>query len=128
MSTSVQIVVGMLAVLGYMVAPAILIWGWARWAQQPRLRTIPSTLSLLGFILASASALLAVSAMIYARIHGFRFYDPMLLRIMGIGSLLSVGGFVFGLSGIWKANPVRWHAPVSAVATLAFWLLAATME
>ncbi len=128
MSTSVQIVVGMLAVLGYMVAPATLIWGWARWAQQPRLRTIPSTLSLLGFILASASALLAVSAMIYARIHGFRFYDPMLLRIMGIGSLLSVGGFVFGLSGIWKANPVRWHAPVSAVATLAFWLLAATME
>jgi hypothetical protein len=66
--------------------------------------------------------------MIYARVHGFRFYDPMLLRIMGIGSLLSVGGFVFGLSGIWKANPVRWHAPVSAVATLAFCLLAASME
>jgi len=30
MSALVQIIVGMLAVLGYLVAPAALIWGWGR--------------------------------------------------------------------------------------------------
>jgi len=128
MSTSVQIIVGTLAVLGYVLAPVLLIWGWARWAQRPKSRTLSSILSLLGFILASASALLALSAIVYARIHGFRFYDPLLLKIMGVGFVFSFCSLVFGLSGIWKASSLRWHTPVSAVAMIAFWLLAASME
>ncbi|MFZ0561850.1 MAG: hypothetical protein WAM43_09575 [Terriglobales bacterium] len=128
MSTSVEIIVGILAIVGYLLAPVVLVWGWVRWIQQPKLRTISAVLSLLGFILASASALLAVSAAGYAQIHRFGFYDPSLMKIMAIGFLLSVGGFLFGVAGVWKSSSLRWHAPVSAVATLAFWLLAASME
>ena len=128
MSTSVQFIVGTLAVLCYVIAPVVLVWGWARWAQRPKLRTVSSALSLLGFILASTSALLAVSAIVYARIHGFRFYDRLLLRIMAVGVVLSLGGFVLGISGVWKVSSLRWHTPVSALAMLAFWLLAASRE
>jgi hypothetical protein len=32
------------------------------------------------------------------------------------------------LSGIWRDNPLRWYAPVSAIATMAFWLLQAAMQ
>ena len=128
MSTPVGIFVAILAILGYTVAPITCVWGWARWGQRPKLRTIPSILSLLGFTLASASALLAASAIAYAQIHNFAYYDPKLLKIMRGGVLLSLAGLVFGLSGIWKANPLRWHAPVSAVATLALWVLTASME
>ncbi len=56
MSTSVEIIVGILAIVGYLLAPVVLVWGWVRWIQQPKLRTISAVLSLLGFILASASA------------------------------------------------------------------------
>jgi len=64
----------------------------------------------------------------YAVTHGFGWYDPLLLRGMLVGLLLSLGGILFGLGGVWRPNPLRWHAPISAVATLAFWLLTASME
>ena len=128
MSTSVQVLAVLLAILGYLGAPITLIWGWARWAVLPKSRTVPSMLSLLGFILASASALLAISTLAYAFGHRFAYYDPQLLKIMRAGVLLSLGGLVFGLSGVWKANALRWHAPVSAAATFAFWFLMASME
>jgi hypothetical protein len=96
---------------------------------QPKPKTVPAILSLLGFMLASASALLAVSAIAYSLIRGgFRYYDPVLMRIFGVGSLLSLGGLVFGLAGVWRPSSLRWHAPVSAIATLAFWIAAATGE
>jgi 4-amino-4-deoxy-L-arabinose transferase-like glycosyltransferase len=128
MTTSVGIIMGILAVVGYLLAPVVLVWGWVRWIHQPKLRTISAVLSLLSFILASASALLAVSAAGYAQIHRFGYYDPSLMKIEAIGFLLSIGGFIFGVGGIWRSSSLRWHAPVSAVATLAFWLLAASME
>jgi hypothetical protein len=129
MSTSVQVTVGILVVLGYLLSPAMLIWGWARWFRQPKLRSLPAILSLLGFILATTSALLAVSAIVYAQvIRDFPYYDPMLMRIFGIGALLSIGGLVLGMGGLWQGNSLRWHAPVFAVATLAFWILSAVGE
>jgi len=89
---------GILIAVGYLGSPIILIWVWARWASQVRLRTVPSILSLTGFTLATASALLAVSSIAYALvIQGFRYYDPLLLRIFRWGILLSLGGIVFGL-------------------------------
>jgi hypothetical protein len=50
--------------------------------------TLFSVLSLIGFTLASASGLLAVSSVLYAHaIGGFPFYDPRLLRIYRWGDL-----------------------------------------
>jgi hypothetical protein len=126
MSRSIQVVFGILFALGYLVAPIMLIWGWARWMAQPKPRTAASILSLIGFILATASAVLAIVSVIYAHvIHGFPFYDPLLLRIFRWGLLLSGAGFVFGISGVWGRSSLRWHAPACAVGTVAFWMPAA---
>ena len=128
MSTSVEVTVGVLAILGYLVAPVTLVWGWAHWSRLPKVRTISSILSLTGFVLASTSALLAISTIAFAQVHRFPFYDPLLMRIYAAGFLLSLGAVIFGISGVWRANSLRWHAPVSGIATLAFWFLVASME
>jgi hypothetical protein len=60
--------------------------------------------------------------------HHFPYYDPLLLRVFRIGVLISLGGIVFGISGVWRPSPLRWHAPVCAVGMLTFWILAASGE
>ena len=70
----------------YVALPVLLIWGWVRCAHD----TIPRTMSFMGFSLARVSALLALFAVLYARlIHSFPYYDPTLMRIYGFGCLLS---------------------------------------
>ena len=128
MSISVQIIFGILIVLGYLVTPIVLIWGWARWTREPRQRTVPAILSLVGFILATASAILALGSVAYAQVHHFPYYDPLLLRIFRWGGLLSIVGILFGIGGVWRPGSLRWHAPLCGVGMLAFWLLAAEGE
>jgi hypothetical protein len=123
-----SVISGILIFLGYLVAPVVLIWGWAWWGVQPKLKTIPSTLSLIGFVLATASAALAVSSAVYAQIHRFPYYDPLLLRIFRWGLLLSLAGILFGIGGVWRKNSLRWHTPICALGTLAFWIVAASGE
>ena len=127
MSTSVSVIVGILAALVYLVAPAVLIWGWLRWKNLPKDWRIPSILSFSGFSLATLSALLAISAIAVAHVHHFDFYDPALMKIFGIGFLLS-GGLALSIGGIWRRSVLQWHAPVCAIGTLAFWVLAAAGE
>ena len=70
----------------YAGLPAWMIWGWVRWFRRAPPRTLPSSLSLIGLTLATASGLLAVSSVLYAHaIGGFPFYDPRLLRIYRCG-------------------------------------------
>jgi len=128
MSIFIQVVFFALIVFSYVISPVVLIWGWVRWVERSNLRTVSSILSLFGFILATASALLAVSSIAYAQAHAFRFYDPSLLRIFRWGALLSIAGLLLGIGGVWRKNSLRWHSPVSALGTLAFWLLAAEGE
>jgi hypothetical protein len=128
MSTFSDVMFGIMFVFGYLGSPIMLIWGWARWLTQPKLRTIPAILSLISFALATAAALLAVSTIAIAQFHHFPYYDPLLLRIFRWGTLLSLGGMVVGVSGVWGRSSLRWHAPVSAAAILTFWILAASFE
>ena len=128
MSISVQIIFGILIVLGYLVTPVALIWGWTRWARRPKQQTVSAILSLFGFIFATASGILAVSSVAFAQVHHFPYYDPLLLRIFRWGGLLSLAGILFGISGVWRPGPLRWHAPACGVGMLAFWLLAAEGE
>jgi hypothetical protein len=129
MSVSTQVFVGVLFGFGYVVPPVMLFWGWARWLRRPKQRSIASTLSLVGLGFATASGLLALSSAVYAQlIHGFPFYDPLLLRIFRTGFLLSLAGIVFGISGAMRPNSLRWHAPLSAAGMLAFWFVAALGE
>ena len=128
MSISTDIIFGILIVIGYLVTPVALIWGWTGWVRQPRQRTVPAILSLTGFVFATASAVLAASSVAYAQVHHFPFYDPLLLRIFRWGSLLSLAGILFGIGGAWRPGPLRWQAPACGLGMLAFWVLAAEGE
>jgi hypothetical protein len=111
------------------VAPAMLVWGWARWiVQRPRLWTISSTLSFIGFLLASASALFSLWVILYASGGGFqRLPDySFFYRCIRRGAIISLLGVAFALGGVWRRSPLRWQAPAGAVGTFAFWLLATT--
>lgn len=109
--------------------PVVFAWGWVRWVRRPQPRTLPALLSLVGFLLATTSGLLAISMLSYAHvIGGFPYYDPTLLRIYRWGTLLSLSGVLSGLIGLWQPGPLRWHAPACAVGTLLFWIAAASTE
>jgi hypothetical protein len=56
------------------------------------------------------------------------FYDPSLMKIMRWGLMLSLAGFLFAVGGAWRKSSLRWHAPVCAFGTFAFWILAAERE
>ena len=56
----------LIAVAITLFVPALLIWGWVRWAKNETPRSRSSTLSLVGFALATASATLAVCTHLYA--------------------------------------------------------------
>lgn len=103
---TIQIIFGILVVIGYFVTPVALIWGWTRWTRQPKQRAVPAILFLTGFVFATASAVLAVSSVAYAQVHHFSYYDPLLLRIFRCGGLLSLAGIIFGIGGMWRPGPL----------------------
>jgi hypothetical protein len=118
-----------LIVLGYLVAPTMLVWGWARWIKEPpRLWTISSTLSFIGFLLASASGLFALWVIFYGSSGGFeRLPDySFFYWCIARGAVLSLLAIAFAIGGVWQRNSLRWQAPASAVGTFAFWLAATT--
>jgi hypothetical protein len=128
MSISTNITMVFLLVLGYLVTPVMLIWGWARWTRSPKPKTFTFILSLSAFVLATCSALLAVSTHVYAHFHPFDFYDPVLMRIYRWGTVLSLGAVLFAIGGIWRNSSLRWHAFVCALGTLSLWVMAAASE
>ncbi len=128
MSKSSDVILAILFGVAYLVPPILLVWGWLRWTVRPRLWNTSSVLSVIGFALATLSALLAISTIAYAQVHHFPYYDPLLLRIFRSGALLSLGGFVFGVGGVWRPSPLRWHAAASALAMLWFWIVVASGE
>ena len=116
-------------VLIYGVVPALTVWGWIRWARRPKLWSFCSISSLAGFGFATASALLAMSSIIYAHaIGGFSYYDRHLLAIFRWSFLLSVVAFLLAIGGVWRRNVLRWHALTCAIGMALFWIAAATGE
>jgi hypothetical protein len=107
----------------------VLISGWVRYAKHKQPRTLYSNLSLISFTLASVSALLAISSMLYAdALGGFPYYDPRLLRIFGWGGLLSIGGIAFAIGGVRQSSALRWHGLCFSAAMLLFWFMSAMGE
>ena len=113
----------------YLALPAVMASGWIRWAKRSQPRNLSAILSLISFSLGTASGLLAIFTVLYAlAIRSFPHYDPLLLTIYLLGVLLSLAGIVFGIGGVWRPSPVRWHAPVCAVGMLLFWFMQAGGE
>jgi hypothetical protein len=113
----------------YIALPAVMIWGWVRWEKRTQPRNLSSILSLIGLALATASCLLAISSVVYARaIGGFSYNAPSLLRIYRCGSYLSLAAIIFAVSGVWHPNPQRWHALAGAIGMLLYWSISAMGE
>lgn len=58
----------------------------------------------------------------------FPYYDPTLMKIFGLGSLLALLAICASFAGIWRKNALRWHALASGVGMLAFWIVAMSGE
>lgn len=126
---AVQWVLLALAIVLYVGLPVTIFTGWKRWVRRSPEDRFTAFISLPGFVLASMSAVLAiVTTLDSIATGGFRFYAPSLLMICKIGLLLSLGGFVLGLGGVWKRNPLRWYAPVLSLGMLLLWLFWASGE
>jgi hypothetical protein len=111
------------------VTPLVMVWGWIRWARHEKRWTILAILSFIGFVLASASAALAVSSFIYGNIiGGWPYYDPRLIRIFACGALLSALALLSSFAGVWRRNTLRWYALFCSFGTLVFWIATAGME
>ena len=111
-----------IVLLGGLVA--WVLWGWKTWMRrrsEPRSASVVA--SVIGFSLASLSALLQIGTGIYAlSFGGLPFMDPTLLRIYGIGLLLSTLGLISGLCGSFRNGPLRFKAPALSTFLLLLWL------
>ena len=97
--------------------------------QERESATLCSRLTRAGFVFGTASAALATLSTLYAlMIGGFPYYDPLLLRIYGIGMLLSCVGILFALTGLWRRSNLRWHGIVLPTSMLLLWVLWASSE
>lgn len=80
-------------------------------------------------MLGTVSVLFAIGGVIYAVARGgFRYYDPVLVRIYQMGSLVSLFAAVFAILGIWRSSPLRWHALILSLGMLFLWLVWAAAE
>jgi hypothetical protein len=109
---------------------AWVIWGWVNWAQRrPAFLSAATVFSVIGFSLASLSALLQIGSGVYAQFNGgFPFNDPTLLHIYGIGLLLSLLGLLSGLCGLFRDGPLRFKAPALSAFLLLLWFAHAISE
>jgi hypothetical protein len=136
MTPSTVALLAIMMPLAYLVAPGTIIWGWRRWVKRrPQQWAIAPTLSFVGFLFASLSGVFALFVIAYGLSGGFEHtaglsYDSpnygLLYRWIRVGALLSLAGLLFSIGGVWRNSSIRWHAPASAIGTLAFWLLATT--
>ena len=108
--------------------PLVMAWGWVRWVKRKTPMTLFSAFSFFGFVLATASELLAISTATYASVTSSSFYDPTLLKIYAVGMLLSLVGLILSIVGAFKANSLRYLAPGCALGTFFFWFMAAATE
>jgi hypothetical protein len=131
---AMKVIIEHIALIAFAIAvdivlPAAIVVGWVRWVRGKAPGTWLSRFSLLAFGLATCSGLLAMISLIYAHaIGGFPYYDPRLLRFYRWGGFLADTGLVLGIVGCWCRNPLRWYAPLCALAMSVFWAAAAMGE
>jgi hypothetical protein len=128
-AVAIQVIEISVAITIFLGVPALLATDWIRWWKMEGAANMPLVLSLIGFILATTSALLAALSTIYAMaVGGFRFYDPLLFKILRCGFWRSLCGLTLSIAGIGRPNTLRWHALAASVGMFCFWVAMAEAE
>jgi hypothetical protein len=106
--------------------PAVMVWGWVRWAKSASARTLFSRLSMIGFVLANISVLLALSSLFFAHTMGSSpIQNSLLLKLSSAGLMLAALGVALAFCAVWRASALRWPCVFCATGILAFWLFSA---
>lgn len=117
-----------LNILCFGVSVVALVALWIKLARRSRQKDMSWYFALVGFSLATASALLAIFGIGYGRmIGGFRYYDPLLMRIFLWGTGLSLASVIYALTSL-RRTTFRWFAVALSITTLLFWLFCMTAE
>ena len=98
---------------------AVIIFSWIRWARAKQPPTLPSTLSLAGLVLATASVLFAFVPPFYAG-----SFD--IARELGVGG--SLAAIFVAVCGAWRPHPLRWRALACGAGMVVFWFLSLVLE
>jgi hypothetical protein len=98
------------------------VWGWVRWFKHPEVGGILPFASLLSLALDTLSVLIVIGGFVRSLINPVMLYfDPVLQRMVGLGLLTSLLALFCAVCGVWRKNPVRWHALSLSVLTLVLW-------
>lgn len=120
-----QITLVLVGLAAYVCVPVAFISGWVRWPRWRGPWSGVTALSSLGFLTGTGSVLLAVAALA----HGsWRYYDSRLLKIYGVGMLISLVGLVLSLIGSFRKSHLRWQALLLSAGMLVLWVIWASME
>ena len=88
-----------------------------------------SIAALAGFVLATASALIAIWLWAYGfAVGGLAHGDPLLIASFRTGLALSGAGLLFALVGLRPATRTRWFGVACALLGLLFWASTALMR
>ena len=122
MTETIMMIVGVAAYIGI---PVALISGWTKWRNWGREWSGLGALSILGFLLGTASVLLALATILRG---AWPYYDPLLLKIYKSGVLILLAGLALALLGSVRRHHLRWQAPILSLAMLALWIIWASAE
>ena len=98
---------------------AVIIFSWIRWARARQPRTLSSTLSLAGLVLATASVL-------FAFVPSFHSSSSDVARSLGVW--VSLVAVLFAVCGAWRPHPLRWRALACGAGMVVFWFLSLVLE
>ena len=112
-----------------LAGPLMIAWGWFRFVRRGHMRDRKLWLPFAALLLATASSVLALGALLDARaIAGDPYSDPLFMRMLAIGIILSLTAFAAGLLGAAYRNPLRWLAPTASLCMFIFWFIAASLQ
>jgi len=98
---------------------AVIIFSWIRWSRAKQPRTLSSTLSLAGLVLATASVLFAFVPSLYTG-----SFD--IARQLGVW--VSLAAVFVAVCGAWRPHPLRWRALACGAGMVVFWFLSLVLE
>lgn len=114
-----------IAIAGSAIGFIATVFGWYRFFKAGAAsRSVFGSLSFAGFVIGSASALVALGLYGYIALLRSKVDESTYYGLSRLGIVLSFFAVLFACAGAVGKSPLRWYALGSAVGTFAFWWVA----